>query len=404
MRSRFLSVSTLCYLFTILLTSCGARDQGSLPTPILYGDWISSGGENFKDANNPWWVKNTASINYCIQVDEHTISTSSEIISDVVSYAFKYWKEEFARKTSLFKDSFQLLEQWNDIGVGTQSINKIACNGNEDVRLQFGYGTLTDDQKKYLRDPPHYVGVAVRTHYDTVNLRGKGFVFIGSDKGANRFAPSTQAEGSWSKDIILYLAVLHELGHVFGIPHVGSRYSLMGAQILELFTSQMMAPYLESVAVDFRAEYPFFIPGSDWKNMCMTSDKWTRFFKIREKRDCLWFHFDEAAEEISISAHSKGQSDLLSLGKLTSLELDFYSDFTSGVMMMLGPSQQVFPSPDKTSSPWRTKAGPYFVSGKGGARMVLIDGTETLVHMAVAPDRFEISGELDGKHQIIVNW
>ena len=43
------------------------------------GGWVSSGGELFSDAHNPWFVRNTKDVNYCVVVDEinETIITLS---------------------------------------------------------------------------------------------------------------------------------------------------------------------------------------------------------------------------------------------------------------------------------------------------------------------------------------
>ena len=41
--------------------------------------WISAGGgELFKDAHNPWFLKNVTSVNYCLDIAPNSVSASPE--------------------------------------------------------------------------------------------------------------------------------------------------------------------------------------------------------------------------------------------------------------------------------------------------------------------------------------
>jgi guanylate kinase len=58
------------------------------------------------------------------------------------------------------------------------------CNNSADLKFQLGF--LTEDQKKEITNYKQLLGVAYRTSYDQVNLKGQGFIYIAPEKGPNR--------------------------------------------------------------------------------------------------------------------------------------------------------------------------------------------------------------------------
>ncbi len=392
-------VSALCFL-----AACG-KTGTSPPHLLTGGDWISSGGETLRDAHNPWWLKNVSDINYCVEVDTASISAPVAKIEEMVKVTIDYWKKEFTRKVTFFDDPFHQLAHWNSVGVGTQNFHKVPCSGAEDLRLQFGYGTLTQTQKGFMKAPLRFVAVAVRTHYDAKALRGKGFIFVGSDIGPNRFAPETQAERVWSFESALTIALLHELGHVFGIPHLGNRYSLMGAGILELFTHKAMAPFLGKMN-DGQNDFTFFMPPTRRRG-CTPDEKqkelWQKYFELEHKPDCLTFQYDEAAKHFTVQAHDEKGLSKMDAGGIDSLTLKMGWWPTSGVIIFLNPLQLVFPGMDPNLA-LGLQMGPYFVAGQGGGRLLSKKGNTKLLHLQLGPEEWTMSGEHDGRHQAIVNW
>jgi hypothetical protein len=185
--------------------------------------WVSSGGEELKSRNNPWFIKNTRAIQICLDLDGAGFSLSRELSTRLVASSFDYWKHEFARRDP-------------SLGIATQDIqiSSEACTGNEDIEFRMGYGSLKSDERQYLSETSaslrSYVGVAVRKSYDPENLRGRGMILIASDKGAQRFqAERGSPEQFWSNEGLLLRTLIHELGHVFGLPHeihglMGERY------------------------------------------------------------------------------------------------------------------------------------------------------------------------------------
>jgi hypothetical protein len=185
--------------------------------------WVSSGGEELKSRNNPWFIKNTRVIQICLDLDDSSFSLSREQATRLVSKAFDYWRLEFAKRDP-------------SLGIATQSlqVSNDACVGHEDIEFRLGYGSLKSDERQYLSETSaslrSYVGVAVRKSYDSETLRGRGMILIASDSGPQRFqAERGSPEQFWSNEGLLLRTLIHEVGHVFGLPHeihglMGERY------------------------------------------------------------------------------------------------------------------------------------------------------------------------------------
>ncbi len=77
-----------------------------------------------------------------MQVDEKTISATKSDIEELIVKAFNYWKDEFAPF-----NSYKFV-----VSLGTQTISLQNCNGLEDLRFQFGVGTLSNEQRNYFKN------------------------------------------------------------------------------------------------------------------------------------------------------------------------------------------------------------------------------------------------------------
>lgn len=173
------------------------------------GGWIGMGGELFKDARNPWFVKNTQEVFYCIQLEKKDMSIDEATIEAAFNDALNFWKGEFSRAVFTSDGHFTL---------GTQNFKKVGCEHPQvQLRILFGAGLLNLKEKEFLKEPEHYVGVTVRQEYDRQNLQAKGFMFFSNDLNRKNFV-----SGAWSRPKILRYALMHELGHVFGLPHMGT--------------------------------------------------------------------------------------------------------------------------------------------------------------------------------------
>lgn len=199
------------------------------------GGWISSGGENFLDGKNPWFLHGTT-ISACLNIDEAGMELPSNEIKASLDRALAYWQAEFKKETDHLyapgRRGFKL-------GENTFSFPAdLRCTGDESLRFIIGSGALSESEKQYLQiSRKNYVGVAVRTNYDPTQLHATGFIYIASDRDLR--------EGKLSEDIIinpwthpklLELALIHELGHVYGIPHMGN--SIMSEIFMDLLLSR----------------------------------------------------------------------------------------------------------------------------------------------------------------------
>lgn len=221
-----------------------------LAQTALAGGWVSGGGELHRDAKNPWWIHNTKSVNYCIQIDHSTFFLAPSRAKKLVEGAFAYWGGEY-------KGRFPIAYGGDPVHVAQQKfIYQPHCQENTDLRIQFG--VLTDEQREFIKTPQNYVGLSIRTDYDTKKLRGKGFIYISPDNGPDRFNTENHYHQSpWRlrNGILLMPVLLHELGHVFGIPHSGRFHPkyFMGKSYLDFMTTKLEA---EGIAKEFDLHGP----------------------------------------------------------------------------------------------------------------------------------------------------
>ena len=249
---------------------------------LAQGGWISSGGELFKNGKNPWFVKNTTVVNYCIHLDESTFSTSKQDVQKAIQAGFQYWKNEFSKSVSAFTTD-------GVITLATQDFIERPCAGVAgkreepaiDIEFLFGHGTLTAKQIAYLVNPKKYIGVTVRTDYDVVNLKAKGFVFISSDIGTESYENAGNLiEKAWTHPKILQYAILHELGHVFGIPHTGS--GLMSEVFLDQILNKNLFENYEKAPVES------FLRPNEEVEVCDVPAKSLSWFAATDKK-CIGF-------------------------------------------------------------------------------------------------------------------
>lgn len=187
------------------------------------GSWGSSGsGEFMRDQHNPWFVKGMTEVRYCLEMDQQGISASPDKIRSLSEKAINYWKDEFTSHNNVIEVGTQTFTLTNNFPAEK-------CKGDEDLKIQFGYGTLSPDQLKEFQDhdenPQNYVGIAIRTAYDKVTLRGKGFVFISSDRGSHSYNSGNGiSKDLWNHDGLLFRVLQHEMGHVFGVAHTDNGF------------------------------------------------------------------------------------------------------------------------------------------------------------------------------------
>jgi hypothetical protein len=313
-----------------------------------WAGWVSSGGGLFRDAMNPWFVRNTTDVKYCIRVDKASVSASETDISTAIAEGISYWISEFAKVQGAPAIGF--------FNLGTQKFSEVACS-DPDVSIEFlfGVGTLNPKQFAHLVDPTKYVGVTVRTDYDEVNLKGKGFVFFSSDMGPSAYDnPGSLISQAWTHSKILKYAILHELGHVFGIPHTGS--GLMA----EVFLNQILDKSL--VGIYEKAPIESFMHPNERVVSCMFMlPSLKDFFEGDPKHKCIevqkvegapWKVYsreDETAVPVEVGEIRAIQSDILSyqskpvsILQITGAQTVFSAKETAFRSFLVGPAASQF--------------------------------------------------------------
>ncbi len=211
-----------------------------------YAGWASSGGEVITDQNNAWFIQNTKTVRYCILIDEENFGQTKARSLELIQESIQYWKEQFAVANKMQPNL--------KVKTGMQEFVYVEdCNGaNIDLRFQFGV-LDSDDQRNYIKNLESLIAVAVRTEYDFRDLKAKGFIYIAASKGPLAIPVANRRESPWSdyNGMALRVVLTHELGHVFGIPHMDNRdlVGVMGQSLPYYMILNKLTPLPENQEV-----------------------------------------------------------------------------------------------------------------------------------------------------------
>ena len=212
------------------------------PSAILASGATSSGGGNtFSNQTNPWFLENTVEVSYCLEIDEAAMGVSAETAFEMIKSSLAFWKRSFKEARNDVYDDDELAP-YDKVRVATQTFRQEDCQAGTDVRFQFGI--LNPEQKSQVGSTDHVIGVALRTTYDDVSLRGQGFVYVAPQTGPLRPGSNLFADTPWSlcNQCLLEGVLRHELGHVFGLSHGGGRdIELMNEAFPATITSRNFA-------------------------------------------------------------------------------------------------------------------------------------------------------------------
>lgn len=360
------------------------------------GGWASSGGGTFQDFHNPWLlVKNVGEVKYCILHDAESFTASVDQSRAAIVTAFDYWKEQFAKVPTMGTGSF---------AVGLHTFREVDCAaGAPDIRFVLGYGKLTNEEVDFFKDEKdpdksasNYIGVAVRTEYDTAQMRGKGFVYISSDKGPHAYKNGGNLiTEAWSKPNLLQYALIHETGHVFGFPHTGS--GIMS----EVFLEQMLDEHLTTVFQKNPLQ-PFLYPKGD---SCGLSAQDRAWWGVPPGMNCIRMDFSPFASEVPIEAYAQGSPSAGKIiGRLRAIALELAdSRARPGVFLHLTPNQTVFSGEDAGFRSFMV--GPGFLD-LGGQANYLVDGVTGFksVYFRVTSSSLTMIGEKNGKLGLVFSF
>lgn len=259
--------------------------------PGKRGGWVSSGGEVFLFDRNPWFVKNVNQIRYCFVVDTTSVTTTRDEAHARFTAALDFWRDEM--KVARMQATPGIVE------LATQPWIEEACSDDVDLKIKVGYGTLDQEEIDYLtrtesatgdivKRVETYIGVSIRKSYDLEKMRGQGTIFIASDRGAHAYENKGQLiSQAWQNPKLLQYAFMHELGHVFGVPHTGT--GLMS----EVFLEQALSTRLSSFYLKNPIQ-PFLAPPLDFEICTFSGTFNPKFFRLQEDHACLVFRKDPA--------------------------------------------------------------------------------------------------------------
>lgn len=265
------------------------------------GGWISSGGEVFKNAKNPWFVKNTTEVFYCIQFSQSEFTIKQSAATDLVTESIQYWKQELDGKSSIDLNLPEGLKN-ETVKVATQNFQQNpTCLGTEELTFKFGYQTLDKDELDHMKAPEKFLGLTIRKFYDEKTLKGRGIIYITGDLGKNAYKKTSKdvIDEAWKYSKLLQYVLIHELGHVFGLPHSGS--GLMS----EVFLDQLLIRKFAALYV--REPILPFIKPTQAAEICDSSiipngsqSFLATYFSLNFKQDCLKLQLSNNKKEFQI--------------------------------------------------------------------------------------------------------
>lgn len=360
-------------------------------------EWSSGGGELIKDSQNPWFIQNTPEVTYCIVIDGSSVGISESQANSTIQQALAYWKEEFT-----FSGGFD-----PQVKVATQVFKKVSCDPERGIwaDLAFQYGYLTQKQRDYLGGVRRFASVAVRTAYDRKSLKGRGFVYFAAETGPDALKDPRFVANHWSinKQALLYWTTIHELGHVFGLPHNAENpenLQIMSHRFVEHILRRDKA---SGFPRDLSPKQIFKIrpKEGDFTNIVCSDNYRSRylqkakeFFGVNQAWRCFGTKLTNAGLEIWASESARTIFTPTQIGTLK--EVESFTLVTNAMIFWLPPEQTVFPHATRVNTPSYNVAD---ISGK----YISMDGiTKRMLGMTIDPrkgdplfDDLKISGELN---------
>ena len=201
--------------------SAPASTQVAPPNPA--GTVTSGGGLIYGSTGNPWFMDDQPSPTWCISIDRENFGISIDAAESHIKFALKEWEP-----------------------VTGITFTKTNCNEHTDLRFLLGTLSTQDllDANTNKSVAQHSLGksagLAVRTHYDEASMRGRGFIYVAPETGPLKIQASEIVTHPWQifGGKIFRVAVMHELGHVFGLQHSHEGDDLMGSRTIEYLLSK----------------------------------------------------------------------------------------------------------------------------------------------------------------------
>jgi len=341
-------------------------------------------------------VKNTTSVDYCIQLDKASFSADEATVHAVVKEAFDYWKRELLQP--LPSPSVGYAQ------VATQTFNEVAtCAAGTPLRFVFGWGNLTGEESKWLDDHGHFIAVSVLQAYDLEQLKGQGFVYISADIGPHSYMSFPDSghlfPQAWQQRKLLQYAVMHELGHVFGIPHMGT--GLMS----EVFLDQLIHNSFYKYYVDEPLQ-TFITPPLEFEVCTLNGTFNATFFQIPADTSCVRLSGKMVGGDYQWDIYARKAGPTTTGVLAGSIHASPLSQLLMGakpaVLIQLPPEQKVFSLQERFVNTYMV--GPIFTEGTArGVFQTVSSPRPNDVQVEVRADSIVMSGIVSGHiEQVLV--
>lgn len=357
------------------------------------GDWQSSGnGELFRFARNPWFLRSTPEVHYCIDFDTEGMSLSKLKAQKLIEEAIQFWQNE------LQSDSTGSAAKW---GLGTQRfVYSPKCNPEEatDLTFKFGANVLTEEEKEFIRTPQRFVGVAIQKAYDQKKMRGQGLIYISADRGPFAYQNSGQLiDQAWQHEGLLKQAIAHELGHIFGFTHQGS--GLMSEVFMDQLLHQRFHRHYRDGQIGSILQPPQQI------EMCSQFDGSIRtdFFGLEANQTCVRLTKTQGLD-YRIEASTSPTRPFEEVGLIRFLgQSDRTFSQTPSMLIYLPEEQEVFGLDERFLNTYLI--GPLFPEFTGrGAFFKKGSLRPHHLHIQMKADFIGLVGNLEGQLQTVFSW
>jgi hypothetical protein len=201
--------------------------------PLAFaGNEMGNGSDYlFPDDGAAWFLGETKAVSYCIDVASGFPVTANEI-DPLIQSAVAQWKQYAVDKKAI---RAPLLSK--DPGKIAFQFTRQNCAASTDLTFYFGVENerIRTLKERYSRP----IAFAARESYDATTGWGKGFVWFALEAAVST---SPRIPIWQDKTATLRPVLLHELGHIFGVPHIAG--TIMDARLSQRIFGTMQSDYI----------------------------------------------------------------------------------------------------------------------------------------------------------------
>jgi hypothetical protein len=361
---------------------------------LAHAGWVSSGGESLLFEKNPWFVKNTSTVNYCIQMDAPSFSITQPAVEKLIQEAFDFWKKEFSANGS------GRANQPGYAQIATQNfILKSECD-SVPLIFKFGLKNLDSEERHHLVDPKKFIGVTIRKEYSLETLQASGIIYITADKGADAYTNNGMLiSEAWKHPALLRYALIHELGHMFGLPHEGS--GIMSEVFMSVLLNSRLVNEFENLAqMNVLNPQNYFEVCRDSGGMFNPD-----FFGAAKSARCLKFEAIKNANlqwAVSVKETEQGEYKTLGTVQADSLDQSPYA-LKPAVIVQLPDEQKVFSATETILGPFLV--GAVFSDTSYNGTFHPLNSVRALpIQMTLSAEKISFVGLVNNQNGTVLNY